>query len=406
MRVLVVHPAIARTRPLGADEQDRLTNIDDLARMGHSVHLITRTAPHLSIDESQAFYDARGISAAVYTHEYRRLRPSRVIDPAFLDGAAWEYADPGFTAFLRQAVESWAPDLVWCHATYLWAAARAARRAGVSTVMRSVNHEAAHFLHENPSVTGVGRRLRYYGKQLSEKRALEHSTVLAAITPYEQRLYREAGLSEHIHLLPLCALPGILEKPAIRIQHPKPGAPLRVVFMASTYNVTHNRAALDFVVRDLVPRVRQLASGRFEFHIAGSKIPKQVKEAASQGGVTFHDYVEDLDRYLEGMHIAAMPSLGGSGMQQKVFEVIARGLPTVTHERAVADYALMEGRDLLVAGDADDFASKLISLQDPALREQIAGSGRSKSEELFGRDRMDAYVQQILDAAREVSSSS
>lgn len=394
MRILVINPAILRMRPLGACEQDRLHNIHDLQRMGHTVHLITRTAPHLSIDESKAFYEEREISADILSAEYPRAAPKRLFDPAFLDGASWEYGDPAFSSFVQHSVKRWRPDLVWCHGSYLWAAARTARSTGVPVVIRSVNYEADHFLDENPLVIGIGRWLRYYGKTLSEKRAMQYSAVLAAITPYEHKLYRLLG--EHVHLLPLRALPDILEKGAVSSQT---SDPLRVLFMASTYNVTHNRNALDFIVQQVAPKVRQLAPNQFQFHIAGSKIPKSVRDSASTGDVIFDDYVEDLDSYLASMQIAAMPSLGGSGMQQKVFEVIARGLPTVTHQRALAGYAFVPDRDVLVGSDADDFAAKIVALKDMGLRAHIAAGGRAMSEALFGRDQMDTYVHAILQAA-------
>jgi glycosyltransferase involved in cell wall biosynthesis len=263
-------------------------------------------------------------------------------------------------------------------------------------VVRSVNYEADHFLDENPLVMGIGRWLRYYGKVLSEKRAVQHSTVLAAITPYEHKLYRDMGSAHRVHLLPLRALPNIVQNEAIPTTVAEP---LRVVFMASTYNVTHNRAALDFIVEQVAPRVRQQAPGCFEFHIAGSKIPQTVREAASQSDMVFDDYVEDFDTYLESMHIAAIPSLGGSGMQQKVFEAIARGLPTVTHERALAGYAFTPDEHVLIGTDAADFAARIVSLQDAALRHKIATGGRQMSEKLFSREQMDGYVQQILDGA-------
>jgi len=175
-------------------------------------------------------------------------------------------------------------------------------------------------------------------------------------------------------------------------------SPLRVFSMGASYNIEHNRAQLEFIAREIVPRIRQAASGQFEFHIMGSKVPPELLALAADD-LIFDGYVEDIDAHLAGMHIALSPRLYGTGMQQKVFEPLARGFPVVTHCKALAGYPFIAGEDCLIAEDANSFASALLELRSTERRRMLGQNAYNRSVELFSRERMDRTVHQILELA-------
>jgi glycosyltransferase involved in cell wall biosynthesis len=324
---------------------------------------------------------------AAYRNEQRSWR--RLSDPAFLDGAAWEYATPSFSGPLREALRDWKPDVVWCHASYLWPVARLAHRAGYRVVLRSINYESAHRWQE--SHPSLANRLRVMGKELGERRALAYSHVLAAITPDEQAIYRQVRPSANVKTLPLRSLPRLLRPP----QPASERSPLHAYFMGASYNVPHNRRALDFLVDDVVPRLRARAPGRFVLHVLGTKVPPEV-QARAAADLVIDGFVPDLETFLAGMDIALMPSLFGQGMQQKLFESLSRGFPTITHQRGLAGYPFVPGDDVLVADDADSFAAALLSLEAPERRRALAASASARAAQLFNQDVLDAIVDELL----------
>jgi glycosyltransferase involved in cell wall biosynthesis len=397
MRVLIVNPEVPRLHSLGACEQDRLVNAADLQRYGYEVRLLTRANPHNSIPENEQFYAKHGVQATVTAFSPPSRAPYRFGDVANIDGAAWVYGMPDFRTATDAVLDEWKPDLVWCHTSFSWHPAFRAKLRGIPTVIRSTNYEPNQLVYETRRT--AGQYVRYFGKLYSERRTLQGASVLAAITPFEASIYSRIAATiksdTPVEVLPLRTLPALLRNPVPAREH----APLRVFMMGSSYNMSHNRVALEFIVRDLAPIMRERAPGAFEFHILGSKVPDELKRQFAAPDVIFDGYVEDLEAHLNTMDIALAPSLIGAGMQQKVFEPICRGFPTVTHTRALAGYALENGKHILTGNNLGEVAAALTSLRDPALRTRIAADGAARARDLFSQQVIDAKVNAIIDQA-------
>lgn len=398
MRILVINPTILRFDQLGACEQDRLINLSELSRLGHTVLLLTQSSRHRTAAEHREYYAQANMPAQIVPYRNQRFHPARARDLAFLDGAAWEYAMPRWREAVDEVLRTWRPDVVWCHASYLWPSAARARRAGIPTVIRSVNYESIHLLQQDGY--SVANWLRFIGKELGERRTLRYASVLAAITPDETRLYERRSPHAAVYTLPLRALPALLRPP-----HPTTARrPLHAFMMGASYNVPHNRTALEFVVKQVAPLVRERAPGSFVFHILGSKAPAALQAYAAPD-LIFEGYVEDLEGFLTGMDIALAPSLSGQGMQQKVFEPLCRGIPTVAHRRALAGYPFQDGLDVLLADDAAGFTAQLVRLEDAGLRRMLAAGASERAASLFSEAALDQQVGAILEQTARSKAS-
>jgi len=393
MKVLAVLPMLLRLNALGADELDRLAGVADLIRLGHEVRVLTPANRFRPEAESAAFYAERGINVRLVNNPYHGVSVARLEHLAYLDGAAWEYAQAPFLRALDAAINESRPDVLWCHGSYTWPAARHARRKyGIPSVIRSVNNEAAHLLDENGRNLAV--RARTFGKLQSERAAVHESAAFAPITPVEQAFYRRFDAHKPMTVLPLRGLPDVLRPPRAAKQK----SPLHVFSMGSTYNVRHNREALAFIVEQVLPAVRNAAPNEFIFHILGSKVPAPMLAYAAPD-LIFDGYVPDLDAFLTDMDIALAPSLAGQGMQQKVFEPLCRGFATITSARALAGYRLRDGEHLLAAGDVRGVVNALLALRDPVWRASLAAAGNAQAHRLFDRPTLDAATQALLQQA-------
>lgn len=425
MTILIFNPALVRLTALGACEQDRLAHAARLIARGCAVRVLTGYMPYQQRDDVTAFYAARSLPVDLFPVGTQSRHPARltglVTDLALADGMAWEYAAPLAAAALRTALAADRPAAVWCHGSYTWPAAQIARRMGIPVVIRSVNYEPAQMQHERviaPITNGLRRYIgdglnavRVAAKVHGERHAVR-TGVIAAISPAEQALYKSMipggslAVADHgmerVLLLPLQTLPALLRPP----RPARPAEPLHAFFMGASYNVQHNRAALDFLVHQVIPRVRVRLPGRYVFHLLGSKLPAGVTGLAAPD-LIFPGYVPDLEAYLAGMDIALAPSLGGAGMQQKVFEPLARAFPTLTHQRGLAGYPFVHAVHVLdadrlaggvldAATSANGFVTGLERLTDPALRTRLSAAAAQQSAALFSQPALDAIVDAAL----------
>jgi len=172
-------------------------------------------------------------------------------------------------------------------------------------------------------------------------------------------------------------------------------SPLRVFFMGASYNISHNLAGLAFIVHEIIPAIRAVAPHCFEFHILGSKVPASIGKLAAPD-LSFDGYVPNLTQYLTMMDIALMPSLFGVGMQQKVFESLCRGFPTITHPQALAGYPFEPGVHVMVATDKAGFVAHLLTLQDAVYRQHIALQAVTRATKLFSHTALMQAMNEIL----------
>ncbi|MBL8153403.1 MAG: glycosyltransferase, partial [Anaerolineae bacterium] len=238
MRILVANPHLVRLNAFGACEQDRLKNAQTFLHLGHEVRAFTFSTPAQPIEAVTQVYADRGLPVTVVPITHARLEPARLTDLAYLDGAAWQYAQSKYLSAFEDTLAEFQPDLIWCHGSYHWAPARLARSHGLRTVIRSVNYEPEQLRHEHDA--SLANTIRYFGKVQSERRALQSANVMAAITPDELGIYERVDPATCVQLLPLATLPELLREPTVRDLRP-----LHSCFMGATYNVPHNRRALD-----------------------------------------------------------------------------------------------------------------------------------------------------------------
>ena len=402
--ILVITPSLPY--PItGAEQSDRANGLKQLARIFGEVRVITKITAWQTkemIDEASEKLDVIFIPVT-YKYSNKELSLAlglkkiflKIKNPLFLDGAAMEYGEPEIIRVFREEIKKNKPDLIWCDYTYLWPLYKIAVQAGVPVFTRSINFEPIHFLQEE----GLSplNLVRSVSKLVSEYIVVKKSFAILAITPKEQKIYEKMG-GNYVSNLPLRGLPELLAKS----HFPRVKNKLEVVFMGSTYNVAHNRKALGFILKKIAPYFAKHHPEDFSFNITGGKIPLSMRKKAGSN-VIFHGYVDNLNNFLTVMDVAVVPSFYGAGMQQKIFEPLVRGIPTITTKKGLADYPFIDGKDIFLAETPEDFARQLLRLKDYYLRKKISESCLNKAKEIFSQDNLDRTV---LSVANKVFSGS
>jgi len=395
-KILIVTPSFPIPE-IGAEQADRAEGIRQFKRLGAEVVVIAKTtmyADHAFIQKT-----AQDLGVTVVTVPYRYSgqtlsRKEKILkhlgklrNPLYLDGAAYEYSEPRIQEEFARQLDVFMPDVVWFEYTYLWPLYRLARARKIRIVTRSINYEPIHFLEED-GYTFVNL-LKFIPKFFGEWRTVRWSDVMLSITPKEERIYRRLG-AKFAATLPLRGLPRFTKLPLPDIRDRKP---LHVFFMGSTYAVSHNRKALEDIITYIAPHVEKKAPGSFVFHVLGKKVPEGL-EKFFDGNVTIYDgpkYGAELEEFLVRMDVAVVPSLMGAGQQQKVFEPLTRGFPTITSPRAIAGYALEKGVHYASAHTPSEFVQELLAL-DLVKRRSRASAARTRTCEIFDQQALDMTV--------------
>ena len=133
-----------------------------------------------------------------------------------------------------------------------------------------------------------------------------------------------------------------------------------------------NVDAVRWFVRKVLPLIRE-AQPELRFHCIGGDVPADIRALGLSAGVEIHGHVSDLQPWLDGCRVSVAPLRYGAGVKGKVNQAMAHGLPVVATSPAVEGMHLRDGFDVLVADDAQAFATAVLRLHaDAALWEQVA----------------------------------
>lgn len=154
------------------------------------------------------------------------------------------------------------------------------------------------------------------------------------------------------------------------------GSDNKVIFVGHM-GVFHNIDAAEFLVQDIMPRVRaELPNTRLD--LVGAEPSAEVRNLAGAPFVRVLGHVADLNAALNDAAVFAAPLRFAAGVQNKVLEAMAAGLPVVTTSYVNSGLEAEDGRHLIVADEPEAFSAAVIRLlQDSKLRRKLGREGRS-----------------------------
>jgi len=155
-----------------------------------------------------------------------------------------------------------------------------------------------------------------------------------------------------------------------------------VVFIGPTY-LFANRDAIDFLLRDIWPRVRERRPTA-QLTLVGRNAPGQKEMFARIPGVTPLGRVETIQPYVGRAACSVIPIRVGGGTRIKILESWALGTPIVTTSIGGEGLEIKDGENALVRDNPAEFADAIVSvLEDQSLRSRLGQGGRSTVEALY-----------------------
>lgn len=255
----------------------------------------------------------------------------------------------------------------------------------ISELLRATRSRSRSRLWRLAAGLEIGATRRY------ESRAIAlFDRVLLASARDRQAL---AGLTDQSLGKRLQVLASGVDLEAFAFRDPAERAP-RVVF-AGALSYHPNADAALYLAREVMPLVWGRNSS-VQLVVVGPSPPSELQQIARRdpGRITVTGWVPSVQGYLTSAAVAAIPLRYGAGIQSKVLEAMACGTPIVADPRSALAVGAKDGRELLTADSAHEFADAILCLVDnPLRRGQIARDARSRVEGHFSWDRAGAELE-------------
>jgi sugar transferase (PEP-CTERM/EpsH1 system associated) len=210
-----------------------------------------------------------------------------------------------------------------------------------------------------------GRTLLEFERKLAQ--AVDENVFC---TPLEERIFRER-------------IPGpssLVLRNGVDLAHhrpsPTPPEPGLLVFVG-VMDYYPNVEGVAWFARTILPEVRRRHP---EAHLAivGSRPTRAVRALARLPGVTVTGFVEDPRAWLRKAAVSVAPLRIARGIQNKVLEAMAMGLPVVGTRSATQGVGGQAGRDYLLADSAEEQAQAVCALlREPERARELGRAARA-----------------------------
>ncbi len=197
----------------------------------------------------------------------------------------------------------------------------------------------------------------------------------------------------------LSVVPNGVNCPDSPIVHIKDAEKLSIIFVGNM-GYEPNIAAITYFAQNVLPMLRSRHADS-ELIVIGPNPPAKLVRTYSQTGVKFLGYVPDLNEYLERATVSIAPMRSGSGIQNKVLEAMAAGIPVVATTVGLGGLRAIPGEHLLVADTPYDFTDAILRiLHNPSLRQDLVRKARELVKDFYS---WEASVQALDDIYQSVT---
>ncbi|MGI8315846.1 glycosyltransferase [Halobacillus mangrovi] len=149
-----------------------------------------------------------------------------------------------------------------------------------------------------------------------------------------------------------------------------------ILFHGNMQYYPNVEAVLDFV-NEVWPHIHK-AYPDYKFYIVGKDPVKRVTTLNGKDNVVVTGFVKDICIPLLQAQIGIYPMKSGTGMQNKIVEAMACGLPTIASPTALQGIAGRRGGELICTGNKEEMIAAVKQLiEKPELQERYAMRGQA-----------------------------
>lgn len=236
-----------------------------------------------------------------------------------------------------------------------------------------------HFLREQRAAEHTGNAT--LARQASASRQREFAVIRACDATFVVSTVEQELLLRELPGANVLLLPNMHEVNGSQ----RPFAQRRDLVFVGGFGHPPNVDAVQWLVSEIWPRIREQRAD-LTLHLIGD-MPDAERQRFTGNGILAHGRVESLTEWMDGCRIALAPVRYGAGVKGKVNTAMSHGLPVVATSIAAEGMRLEHDDNILLANDAERFASEVLRLyDDEALWNRLSEASSAHVQRHFSFD--------------------
>lgn len=166
----------------------------------------------------------------------------------------------------------------------------------------------------------------------------------------------------------------------------------RALFIGD-FRWVQNRDAIEWLIKEIWPNLK----GDVKLWIVGRSIPDTIKYLTKDVNIIFDENAsEDTEKIFRLADVLLAPIRVGGGTSFKILEAMATGVPVVTTSLGIEGIEAENGKEVLIAEDAESLAKKTREILDnDDLYQKIAKNARMLIEKKYDWEKIVTKLEQV-----------
>ena len=225
-----------------------------------------------------------------------------------------------------------------------------------------------------------------------ERHVCERSACVIVTTGREAQLVRGISMDVPVHVIPNGVDTEYFQPPAVQ---PDVGPP--AIGFTGDMGYFPNEEAVTYFAQAVLPLIHR-SLPRARFLIIGRNPSRKVLKLGERAGVEVTGFVPDVRPYLARIRVSVAPFSIAAGIQNKILEAMAYGLPVVGTSRAVQGLSPLAAEAVETADSPEKMAAAVVRLlEDPQLARSKGMECRRRVTEDYQWDASGDRLLQVLE---------
>jgi glycosyltransferase involved in cell wall biosynthesis len=132
----------------------------------------------------------------------------------------------------------------------------------------------------------------------------------------------------------------------------------KIIMFHGNMSYFPNIESMEYFIREIWP-IFYIKHRDYKFYIVGKNPPEKLKVHNGKNNVVITGFVSDIAEYLSKASVGLYPMFSGTGMQNKILEALACGLPTIASSIAIQGIVGVGDNELIIANSKDEILNAL-----------------------------------------------